>query len=620
MKKKDGDEIICLDKIKAPSFLKLLDYKELNSLASSLREEIIRATSLYGGHLSSNLGVVEITIALNRVFDPNKDKIIYDVGHQCYAQKILTGRSLDHLNQRGYCNGFQNRSESSCDVYDAGHSSTSLSAAEAFAFSRDLNKENYDVVALIGDASIVNGLSFEALNNIAERHNKVIIILNDNDMSINRPIGGMGKFFRNVSTARLYNKTKTKFMKAMSKTHVGRKIYGLTYAFKRALKYHLVPTTMFDNMGFTYIGPVDGHNIKALEKAMRSAKISTKSVVIHCRTIKGKGYPFAENDKKGVWHGVSPFDIDTGKAKNAHEGETSWPSYFSDLIKEALKKDENTVLVTAATGVGSKLEECFKEYKSRCIDVGIAEEHAITFSGALSLSGKHPIVSLYSTFAQRAYDEIAHDCARMGASLTLLLDRVGFSGKNGETHQGLYDVAFLRSIPNVKVAMPSDRVSAKFLFAESLKASGVFAIRYPNEWIDEGDTVMPSMRLGLRLLTKNGDGAAYLCVGPKGKRFAFKAKEENIEGTFFDPVMLSRTSEEDIELLLSFPKIFIFDPYGVKEGYAEGIISSLCEKGYKGKTKIVAVPLRFVKFGTVDEQEEECGVSLRLALEQAKAF
>ncbi len=620
MKKKDAVDIISLNEIKDPSFLKTLNYRQLGDFAKVIRKEIIRVTSNYGGHLSSNLGVVEITLALNRVFDFSKDKLILDVGHQCYAQKILTGRSLDHLNERGYSNGFQNRSESPYDCYDAGHSSTSLSAAEAFAYVRDQNKESYDVVALIGDASIVNGLAFEGLNNIGERQNKVIVILNDNGMSIAKPIGGMGKFFRKISTGRIYNKTKKKFQKAMAHSFVGKKIYSITFSFKRALKYRLVPTTMFDNMGFTYVGPVDGHNIKALEKAMKSARNSTKSVIIHCYTKKGKGYPFAEKDKTGAWHGVSPFDITTGELKNPHPSEISWPSFFGEMIKEEMAKKENTVLVTAATSVGSKLTDCFKEYPSRCLDVGIAEEHALTLSGALSLAGKRPIVSLYSTFLQRAYDEIAHDCARMGADITLLIDRAGLSGKNGETHQGIYDVAFMRSIPNVLLTMPSDVESAKWLFNESFSHGGVFAIRYPNSYIADGESEKADMRLGFRKFGCTSKETAFLCVGPQGKNFAFSCMASGIQGTFIDPVVLSALDEGDLQELLSYKKIFVYDPYGVKEGFAELILSALMEKGYSGKVKIKALPMKFIKYGCIKDQEKECGVDLDSVLEEAKAF
>ncbi len=620
MKKKGTVEKIQLSDIKDPSFLKTLDYKQLKSLAKDIREEIIEVTSNSGGHLSSNLGVVEITIALNRVFDFSKDKLILDVGHQCYAQKILTGRSLERLNERGYCNGFQNRAESPFDCYDAGHSSTSLSAAEAFAYVRDQNKENYDVVALIGDASVVNGLAFEGLNNIGERNNKVIVVLNDNAMSINKPVGGMGKFFRKISTGKIYNKTKKDFQRAMSRSFFGKKIYNITYRFKRALKYHLVPTTMFDNMGFTYVGPIDGHNIKSLEKAMKSAKNSTKSVVIHCRTIKGKGYPFAENDKAGTWHGVSPFDIKTGKAKNQHDGEISWPSFYGNLVKEALDQNKDCVLVTAATAVGSKLGEAFKAHPERCVDVGIAEEHALTFSGALSLAGRRPIVSLYSTFLQRAYDEISHDCARMGSDMTLLIDRAGLSGKNGETHQGIYDVAFLRSIPNVLVTMPSDQESARWLFKESFHHKGVFAIRYPNAYMEQGEETLGNMALGFRSLGKFSDEAAYLCVGPRGKEFASMCLGSGVKGTFIDPVVLSEISKEDLESLMGFKKIFIYDPYGVKQGFADMILSSLMENGYQGQIKVKALPLKFIKFGCTIDQARECGVDLETALAEAKAF
>ena len=390
MKKKDGVETIDINTIKDPSFLKSLDNKELARLCEQLREEILRVCSTYGGHLSSNLGDVELTVALHKVFDFPKDKLIFDVGHQCYAHKLLTGRKLDHINEKGFPNGFQNRKESPYDPYDAGHSSTALSAAEAFAFARDLQGEDYNVIALVGDASIVNGLSFEALNNIGERRNKVIVILNDNAMSITKPIGGAGKFFRKISTGKLYNKAKKGYQRALYRTAVGHKIYDFSSRFKRVLKSRLVPITMFDNMGFTYIGPVDGHNLRALEKAMKSAKNATKSVVIHCRTLKGKGYPKAEVDKKGDYHAVAPFDIKKGLVKDQNKDQTNWSSLYASFIEEEMRSNQETILVTPATLKGSELEKAFEEFKDRCVDVGIAEEHALTFAGALSIAGKGP--------------------------------------------------------------------------------------------------------------------------------------------------------------------------------------------------------------------------------------
>ena len=461
-------EHIDISDIKDPAFVKNLDYKGLDVLCSDIREEIIKETSIYGGHLSSNLGVVELTVALHRSFDFPKDKLIFDVGHQCYAHKILTGRHLEHLNEKGFVSGYQKIGESEYDCYEAGHSSTSLSAAEAFAIARDQKKEKYDVVALIGDGSIVNGLSFEALNDIGSRNHKVIIVLNDNDMSISKPTGGLGRFFRSISTQKAYNKFKQGYKRVMLRTTLGKKLYSISYALKSSLKRRLVPITMFDNMGFTYMGPYDGHNIKVLERAFKKAKVATKSVVLHVYTTKGRGYTYAEKDTSGYWHGVTPFDIETGQPKNLHPGQISWSHYFSDLTNEIMAKFPETELIVPATLKGSGLEQAFRLFPNRCIDVGIAEEHAVTMAGALALNGLHPIVVIYSTFLQRAYDEISHDCARLNVNMTILVDRAGLVGSNGETHQGIYDEAFLKSIPGVVVTMPSDQSEAKALYHQSL--------------------------------------------------------------------------------------------------------------------------------------------------------
>lgn len=610
MKKKGNIETITLNSISDHSFLLSLDYKQLNEACSLIRQEILKEVSTYGGHLSPNLGDVELTVALHRVFDFRNDKLIFDVGHQCYAHKLLTGRSLQGLNQKGHVNGFQNRKESPFDVYDAGHSSTALSACEAFAFARDLNGEKFDVVGVVGDASIVNGLSLEALNNIGERNNKVIVVLNDNGMAINRPVGGLSKFFRRISTDKLYNKAKKGYRRLLYRTVAGQKLYTFTSRFKDALKAKLVPTTLFDNMGFTYIGPVDGHNLKALEKAFEAAKRATKSVVVHCSTVKGKGYAPAENDKVGHWHSVTPFDLKTGKAKEKPVQPLSWPLLMADLIHGRLESDPDAVLLVPAMIAGSHLEKCFADFPGRCLDVGIAEEHALTMAGALSLAGKKPIVCIYSTFLQRAYDEILHDCARMGSDVTLLVDHAGLIGKNGETHQGIYDAAFLKSIPGVTVAMPSSQEDAKALFQQSFEHHGVFAIRYPAEPLPadgiEGKEYCPY--LCWHSSKKNRDEIALVGVGPLGREVAKKAFAENLPVSYFDPVFLNPTPENELKKLLEYRAILLYDAYSTEEGFASSVLSGLMKLGYKGKVETRCVKNEFIPFDTAEQQRIDSGV------------
>ncbi len=597
---------IDINSIKDPNFVKTLSYKQLEMLCADIRREIILKTSIYGGHLSSNLGIVELTVALCRSFDFDKDKVVFDVGHQSYTYKILTGRSLDHLNEKGHVCGFQKMVESPYDYYEAGHSSTSLSAIEGFAIARDLKYENYDIVSVIGDASIVNGLAFEALNDIGSRNHKVIVVLNDNEMSISSPTGSVGKLFRKVSVNKLYNDIKRSYRKSMvSKTGAGKRIGSVMHFIKSKVKSVLVPNTIFDNMGFTYLGPVNGHDIKALEKAFKEAKTATKSVLIHVRTKKGKGYEMAENDKVGYWHGVTPFDIATGKPSNLHDGLNSWSHHVGDLVHRLMATRHDCELIVPAMVRGSGLEACFDDYPLRSLDVGIAEEHAATLSGAMSIAGLHPILTVYSTFLQRAYDEIFHDCARMKTDMTLLIDRAGLVGKNGETHQGIYDVAYLKSIPNVTITMPSTYSSLEGLLLQSLeKGHGVYAIRYPHEIMraEEKEASKDEIVFGKWIKRKEivEGGTNILGVGPLGHELYTNIKDKPVG--FIDPVFLSPLDEETLNELLSSKNIVVYDPYSTKGGFAESVLSILMEKGYKGKVIVRALPVAFIQHASNKEQ------------------
>ena len=604
-----------------PAFLKDLSYDELTLLCADIRKELIRVCSVYGGHLSSNLGDVELTVALHRCFDFSKDKLIFDVGHQCYTHKILTGRSLEHLNGKGCVAGFQKRAESPYDPWEAGHSSTSISAAEAFAIARDERGEKFDVVAFIGDASIVNGLSMEALNDLGSRKNKVIIILNDNDMSISPPSGGLSNFFRSISTGRAYTRLKSRYRSVMSRTSLGRKLYEWTLWLKNALKRKLVQLNLFDNMGFTYIGPIDGHNIKTLEKAIGKAKRATKSVVLHVRTIKGQGYSYAENDKTGYWHGVTPFDIETGMPKNLHPGYMSWSHFFADLTHEVLGEKPYAHVVVPATLKGSGLEKSFASYPERCIDVGIAEEHAATLCGGLAVNGIHPILQIYSTFMQRCYDELHHDCARMKVDMTVLIDRAGLVGSNGDTHQGIYDVAYLKSIPNTVVAMPSSKAIARALYYQSFDHHGVFAIRFPRELIPDNEESHGAYLPFMRWRYENASSSkklAIVAVGPKQREVLRLTKECFVDCEVIDPVYLFPLQQDNVLPLLRYQNVIIYDAYGVKEGFAETVLAALAELGYRGKVHVRAIPSVFVPQAKQDEQLKEFGLLPEQIVDLAK--
>lgn len=598
---------IDLKDIHSPEFLKDLSYKQLNDLSSEIRDYILHITSQNGGHLSSNLGTVESTIALCRCFDFSKDKIIFDVGHQCYTYKILTGRSLDILRKKGGVSGFQKRNESIYDCYEAGHSSTSISAANGFAVARDLNHENFDVIAFIGDASIVSGLAVEGLNNTAGSQHKIIVFLNDNGMSISKPTGAFGKLFSRISTAYGYNRFKKAYQRWMFKTKFGQKIYSASRHFKNWVKRKLVPVTIFEKMGFSYVGPIDGHNIKALEKAIKRAKNTTKSVVIHACTIKGKGYKKAENDSDGYWHGVTPFEIETGDPLNMHPGYNSWSHIYADITMGIMAERKDAYLIVPATIKGAGLDEVFAKYKNRSLDVGIAEEHALTFASALACGGIHPIISIYSTFMQRAYDEISHDLARMNCNSTILVDRSGLVGSDGETHQGIYDLAFLNSIPNVTVTMASTIEEANYLYEESFANHGPFFIRIPRT-ITKNEEAIETINIpyGSWLKIKEGtkDDLAIIGVGPYLRELADLIEEKQIDCTIYNALYLLPIKDENVTQLLKHKHLVIYDPYSIEDGFANPLITKLEKAHYQGEIEIHSIKKQFVSQATINEQLE----------------
>ncbi len=611
---------INLDEIKDPKFLATLNYEELDVLCSDLRNKIIEVTSNLGGHLSSNLGAVELTVALHRVFDLSRDKIIFDVGHQCYTHKILTGRDLTKLRVKDGVSGFLKLSESPYDCFEAGHSSTSISAANGFAIARDLKKEKYEVVAFIGDGSMNSGLSFEGLNSIAHDNHKVIVLINDNGMSISKPVGGLSKFFEDVSTSRRYNNLKHRYQKSLNKTKFGRWILKVTRGFKNWIKYHLTRQNVFTQLGFAYIGPINGHDIKSIERALNRAKNTRKSVIIHAVTIKGKGYKPAEEDQTGYWHGVSPFNIETGEPKNKHEGQVSWSHVFADLTKLEMREHKNSILISPATLVGAGLTELTSEFKDRVIDVGIAEEHAATVASSLALSGIHPIISIYSTFLQRAYDEVSHDIARIGADVTFLVDRAGLVGADGETHQGIYDEAYLSSIPGTVITMPSTIDEAMLLYDESFNHHGPFFIRLPRDLVKKQDKInIVNNEFGRWIKVKNeSKDLVVISVGPLMRDLEKRITESEIKCTLINALYLNPIDEKMLDEVLDAKKIVIYDPYSTRGGLVNSAMAYLLEKKFKGSISAYFVPNEFVKQGTIRQQLERFKITPEDVLEELK--
>ncbi|MCK5762018.1 MAG: 1-deoxy-D-xylulose-5-phosphate synthase, partial [Candidatus Izimaplasma sp.] len=455
-----------------------LSVKELDELSKEIREFLIEKVSKTGGHLSSNLGVVELTIALHKVFESPKDKLIFDVGHQGYIHKILTGRAgeFDTLRQYKGLSGFLKRSESIHDVYEAGHSSTSIAAAAGIEYSKKYNGNSFKVIPIIGDGALTGGMAFEALNFLGgQREYQPIIILNDNEMSISENIGYLATILNNIRSKATYRKIKNKTYRILPKF-----LTRLTTKVERGVKGFFINNTLFDELGYSYYGPINGHNFKELIKYLEMAKKSTNPCVIHVLTQKGKGYKFSEDDQLGEWHGVSPFEIKTGVALGKNNSNNhSWSSIISEyMIDYAKEKKEFVVVIPAMIG-GSSFNKFKELYPTRIIDVGIAEQMAVTMSSGFAVSNVDVFTPIYSTFIQRAYDQVNHDVARQNLKVVFGIDRAGIVGADGETHQGVFDIPLLRHIPNVKIAHPRNALEAFKILNYAFKVNeGPFVIRY----------------------------------------------------------------------------------------------------------------------------------------------
>ncbi|MCD7950864.1 MAG: 1-deoxy-D-xylulose-5-phosphate synthase [Erysipelotrichaceae bacterium] len=488
-----------LYKIENPNFIKELNEDELIDLAADIRQFIIENVSKTGGHFSSNLGIVELTMALHYVFDSPKDKMIFDVGHQSYVHKILTGRAkdFDTLRQFEGLSGFQKRYESEHDCWEAGHSSTALSAGIGMAIARDLNLQNGEIICIVGDAAIMSGESFEALNYLGSIKSKVIVVLNDNEMSISKNVGGLSNFFSKIRMSTRYRHARDNYTDFLGHFKIGNIIYQTTKKIKDHVKDDFIEDNIFSEFGLDYIGPVDGHNFNDLISAFNMAKGMNHSVVVHVHTIKGKGYPLAEKDHEGRYHGVAPFDYHEG-IKNNHSENKSWSAIIASQVKKTMYEDDDVVVITPAMTYGSCLKDLFKEFENRCFDVGIAEEHAMTFAAGLSNAGKKPYITIYSSFLQRAYDQINHDIARMNLPCLIGVDRGGLVGPDGDTHHGVFDISFLSSLPNVVIMTPCNAYEAKCMVNTAfLHFDKPYILRFPKGVIkDEETNLQAEIKIG----------------------------------------------------------------------------------------------------------------------------
>lgn len=593
-----------LKNIKSPEDLKKLPEEEFDSLAQEIREVLIDTVSHTGGHLASNLGVVELTLAIHRVFDSPKDKVVWDVGHQAYTHKLITGRfdTFDTLRQQDGISGFCHPNESEHDTFYSGHSGTSISSAYGIAEANKIKNSDDYTVAVIGDGSFTGGLVYEALNNAGRNKSNLIVVLNDNAMSISPNVGALAKHLAILRSKHRYVSMKARIEKGLGKVPlVGHKMANLLYKMKTSVKNYLYGSTIFEQMGFRYMGPVDGHNIEILTEALTAAKAIHSPVILHVNTVKGKGYDFAEKDPSH-FHGISNFDIDTGEWK--HGGDT-YCNEFGKLMCQMAEKDKRISLITAAMSLGTGLTEFSEKYKDRFFDVGIAEEHAVTFASGLSKGGMLPVFAVYSTFLQRCYDQIIHDGALQDQKMVLAVDRAGFVGDDGETHNGLYDVAFLSSIPKVTIYSPCTYDEMKMDFGNAFyRDSDVVVVRYPRGSEPE---IPEDFEPSFGAYDLYGYLSAKIVIVTYGRLFSEAAKaakalmEKDIKVKVLKLNRIKPIDESAIDAVLDAQKIFFFEEGVRSGGIGEKFASELLQKGYRGKYNLTAVGDCFVKQAKVPE-------------------
>ncbi len=597
-----------LSKIKSPDDIKKLDENELNELAAEIRQKLIQTVSKNGGHLASNLGVVELTIAIHKVFDSPKDKIVWDVGHQAYTHKLVTGRFdvFDTIRQKDGISGFCHPNESEHDVFYSGHSGTSVSSAFGISQAKKINNDNSYTVAVIGDGSFTGGLVYEALNNAGRSKTNLIVILNDNEMSISPNVGSLAKHLARIRSKKRYVSMKALLESILCKIPlVGTKIADGVYKIKTSVKNFLYESTIFEKLGFRYMGPVDGHDIALVMEALNTAKEIGGPVVLHVNTIKGKGYDFAEKDPSS-FHGISNFDVDTGEWVS---GDTTFGNEFGKLMCTMAEKDKRISVITAAMSLGTGLTEFSKKHSDRFFDVGIAEEHAVTFASGLSKGGLLPVFAVYSTFLQRCYDEIIHDGALQDQKMVLAIDRAGFVGDDGETHNGLYDVAFLQSIPKVTVYSPTTYDEMKVAFGNAFyKDTDVVAVRYPRGSEPElPDDYEPSYGT----YDLYGHMWADTVIVTYGRLFSEAAKAANLllkKGKKVKILKLNRIKPIDmdaVDAVIDSKHIFFYEEGVRSGGIGEKFAALLLQKGYKGTYDITAIDDCFVKQAKIPELMKE---------------
>ena len=599
-----------LEQIKGPEDLKKLTSEELSQLAEEIRAFLIEKISHTGGHLASNLGVVELTIALFRTFDLPEDKIIWDVGHQSYTHKILSGRRMefDELRQYGGLSGFPKRKESPYDSFDTGHSSTSISAGLGIAQGRDILGEDYKVVSVIGDGALTGGMAYEALNNAARMKKNFIIILNDNKMSISENVGGMSRYLGGLRTGAGYNDLKKNVADTLERIPVvGGRMIDKIKRTKNSIKQLFIPGMLFENMGITYLGPVDGHNIPALCKVLKEAQKLDHAVLVHVLTKKGKGYEPAEKNP-AHFHGVSPFDIKTGKPL----AEKKYPTYtdvFSKKLCQLGETHPELVAVTAAMPDGTGVAAFGKKFPDRFFDVGIAEAHAVTSAAGMAAAGLRPVVAVYSSFLQRGYDQILHDVCIQNLPVLFAVDRAGLVGSDGETHQGIFDYSYLTSIPNMSVAAPKNLWELRAMLDFAMDYKAPFAIRYPRGTAYRGlKEFMQPISYGKGEMLYEEEDIALLAVGSMvstGEHVREKLKEEGYSCTLANARFVKPFDKELVERLAKNHRLIVTMEENVLQGgFGLPVTAYIHEHYPQVKVLNIALPDAYVEHGNVSVLRE----------------
>ena len=612
-----------LEMIRQANDIKKLNSEQLKILADEIRQFLIEKISRTGGHLASNLGVVELTMALHLTLDFPEDKLIWDVGHQSYTHKLLTGRKdgFDQLRKYGGMSGFPKRKESDCDAFDTGHSSTSVSAGLGYVEARELLHEKHTVVSVIGDGSLTGGMAYEALNNASRLKSNFIIVLNDNNMSISENVGGMSRYLNGIRTAQAYTDIKKGVEDTLMKIPGrGERIISQIRRTKSGIKQLLVPGMFFEDMDITYLGPVDGHDIRKLVKVLKEAKRVDHAVLVHVLTKKGKGYPPAE-ENPAKFHGTGPFDIKTGEPTDVSTTD-SYTQVFSKVLTDIAKKDDKVVAITAAMADGTGLSSFAKHFPNRFYDVGIAEEHAMTFAAGLAAGGMKPVFAVYSSFLQRAYDQTLHDVCLQNLPVVIAVDRAGLVGSDGETHQGVFDLSFLSTIPNMTVISPKNRWEMADMLRFAVDFQYPIAIRYPRGSAYEGmrDFRAP-IEYGKSEILYEEEDIAVIFVGHMAEladRVRKKIKETGYSCSLVNARFVKPLDKDMLEQLAKDHSLFVtIEENVVTGGFGEQVMDYVSSAKLDVHVRNIGISDDYVEHGNVEILRKEVGLDCETIVKQA---